>query len=291
MIGVALAKLFMALVAHLPFKLRYAFSDFLAVLMFHVIGYRTNVVKHNLRLAFPDWDEKRVHQTAKEFYHNLCDILVEVFASAHLSPQKARERMQLENPEVFDELYLSNQGVLVVWGHYTNFEFMAQALPLLLPNPTFAVYQRLNNQGFNDLVVAIRERFGLKLFPMQDTYPFMLNNTAQAPAYIFMADQSPHRDKIKHWETFLGLPTPVHLGVENLSRKLNLAVVFLHAKRTKRGHYSLRAVPLTTTPNHEPEFAITRAHLNELEKEISTLPAHWLWSHKRWKYAPVAQPE
>lgn len=291
MIGVTLAKLFMAVVAYMPFRLRYAFSDFLAVLMFHIIGYRTKVVKHNLRLAFPDWDEKRVHATAKAFYHNLCDILVEVFASAHLSSDKAKKRMRLENPEVFDKLYAANQGVLVVWGHYTNFEFMAQALPLLLPNPTFAVYQKLNNQAFNKLVVSIRERFGLKLFPMEETYPFMLNNNAQSPAYIFMADQSPHRDKIKHWETFLGLPTPVHMGVENLSKKLNLAVVFLHATRTQRGHYSLRAVPITTTPNEEPEFAITKAHLQELEKEITTLPAHWLWSHKRWKYAPVAQPE
>lgn len=291
MIGAALVRGLMWLIGLLPHQLRYLFSDFVFLVVYRLLGYRRKVVEHNIRLVYPDKSPAEVQAISREFYKNLCDILVEVCASAHLSEKRARKRIRLSNPEVFESLQAEGKGVLVVWGHYTNFEFMAQALPLLIPHKVFAVYHRLNSPAFNQLVVNIRQRFGLKLFPMEDTYPFMLNNPEPAPAYIFMADQSPHSGKIRHWETFLGLPTPVHLGVENLSKKLNIPVVFLFARREKRGKYVLTARLISAEPTNEPDFAITRAHLRALEEEIHTLPAHWLWSHKRWKYAPVAQPE
>ncbi|MDZ7847257.1 MAG: hypothetical protein U5L96_11035 [Owenweeksia sp.] len=91
---------------------------------------------------------------------------------------------------------------MLVMGHYNNFEWTAMSFPLLVPHPCFAVYSRLKNERFREKVVQIREQFGLKLFPIQDTYPFMMGNKTPAPLYIFMADQSPQRGKIKYRTRF-----------------------------------------------------------------------------------------
>ena len=50
--------------------------------------------------------------------------------------------------------------------------------------------------------MEIRHNFGLKLFPMDETYPFMLNNPVKDAAYIFMADQSRKRSASNTARTF-----------------------------------------------------------------------------------------
>ena len=120
---------------------------------------------------------------------------------------------------------------------------------------------------------------------MEDTYPFMLNNEDPAPLYVFMADQSPHRGKIKYRTPFLNQDTPVHLGVENLSKKCDLAVVFIDISRVKRGFYEVEAHLLFEDVQATADKEVTDTHVKALEKLIQKDPANWLWSHKRWKYA------
>ena len=123
---------------------------------------------------------------------------------------------------------------------------------------------------------------------MKETYPYMLGNDSSDSLYIFMADQSPSADRIKYSTNFFGWKTPVHLGVENLAKKLDLAVVFLYAERVKRGHYELTARLLTEDPSSMPEHNLTDLHVAWLEEEIKLKPEDWLWSHKRWKHAKEA---
>lgn len=272
------------LLARLPFPLLYGLSNFLAAFTFHIVRYRRAVVLDNLKLAFPDWEEKKRKKTARDFYFHLADLILESLKSLHISEDQVRKRLVLDNPEVFDKLKKQGKGVMIVWGHYTNFEWMAMGLPLLIPQDTFAVFQPLSSECFGKTVVQIREQFGLKLFPMSETYPFMMNNPTKDAAYIFMADQSPSVDRLKYFTKFFDIETPVHKGVENLARKLDLAVVFLYAQRKRRGFYHLRARLLSDHPASMPENEITDTHVKWLEEEIREKPADWLWSHKRWKH-------
>ncbi|MCB0376778.1 MAG: lipid A biosynthesis acyltransferase, partial [Sinomicrobium sp.] len=51
---------FIYLVSLLPFRLLYLLSDLLFVLVFHLIGYRKEVVRNNLRNAFPEKGEEEI---------------------------------------------------------------------------------------------------------------------------------------------------------------------------------------------------------------------------------------
>lgn len=285
MIGYYLAIGLGRLISFLPFAVLYLFSDFLRFLMQYVIKYRKEVITDNLQKSFPEKSEKEITQLRAGFYKNFADLIVESFKSLSVSEKTIRKRFKLLNPEVFQELYDKDKGVIMVMGHYTNFEWTAMCISLCVPNPCFAVYQPLNNKRFSKKVVQIREQFGLKLFPMKDTYPFMLNNPVKAPLYLFMADQSPHAGKIKYRSPFLNRNTPVHLGVENLSKKCDLGVVFINVERVKRGYYEVTADLLFENPNDTEGHQITDTHVQALEKEIRYKPQDWLWSHKRWKHA------
>ncbi len=285
MIGYYLAVFFGRLISFLPFPLLYAKSNFIAWLLGDVLHYREAVIDQNLQRSFPQKTESERAQIKKSFYRNFSDIIMESFKSLSISKRTLSKRFRLRNPEVFQNLKDQNKGVIMVMGHHTNFEWTAMSIPLVVPQNCYAVYHPLKNKRFNKLIVKIREQFGLKLFKMEETYPFMLNNPDPAPLYVFMADQSPHRGKIKYRTNFLNQETPVHLGVENLSKKCNLAVVFIDIFRVKRGYYEVEAKLLFQEVKNTADKEVTDTHVQALEKLIQKDPANWLWSHKRWKYA------
>jgi KDO2-lipid IV(A) lauroyltransferase len=285
MIAYYLALGFGRLLSYLPFFVLYSLSNFLAWLMRSVIRYRKDVILDNLQKSFPKRSKAEIKSISKGFYRNFGDILVESFKSLSISERTMRKRFVLRNPEVFEQLYAKNKGIIMVMGHHTNFEWTAMSIPLLVPQNCYAVYHPLKNPRFNRLIVKIREQFGLQLFNMKETYPFMLENKDPNPLYVFMADQSPHRGKIKYRSSFLNQDTPVHLGVENLSKKCNLAVVFIDIQRVKRGFYEIEGHLLFEDASQAPLYHVTDTHVRALEKLIQSDPANWLWSHKRWKYA------
>jgi len=285
MFGYYLALFFGRLLSLLPFGLLYQLSNFIAWLLSSILHYRREVINGNLERSFPEKSAQDISRIRKGFYRNFSDIIVESFKSLSLKEKTMRKRFVLRNPEVFQNLYEQKKGLIMVMGHHTNFEWTAMSIPLVVPQNCYAVYHPLKNPRFNKLIVKIREQFGLKLFKMADTYPFMLGNPDPAPLYVFMADQSPHRGKIKYRTQFLNQDTPVHLGVENLSRKCDLAVVFINIHRVKRGYYEIEAQLLFEDTKEEPPYRVTDTHVNALEKLIESDPNNWLWSHKRWKYA------
>ncbi|WP_417591992.1 lysophospholipid acyltransferase family protein [Owenweeksia hongkongensis] len=285
MIGYYLAVAFGWLISILPFRILYIISDFISFVMQHIFKYRKEVIMGNLSKAFPVKSENELNRIRFAFYRNFADLIVESFKSLTISEKTLRKRFKLNNPELFEKLYAKDKGVLLVMGHYTNFEWTAMSMPLLVPHPSFAVYQPLNNKRFSRKVVSIREQFGLELYSMNNTYPFMLNNPVKAPLYIFMADQSPHKGKIKYYTEFLNQNTPVHLGVENLAKKCDLAVVFIDIQRVKRGFYEVTAHLLFEDVKNTEPYEVTNTHVKALEKVIKKKPEDWLWSHRRWKHA------
>lgn len=284
MIGFYITMFFGYAISWLPFPLLYLFSDFITFLLKYVVRYRKRVIMGNLRRAFPEKNEVELNKIRSQFYKNFSDTLVESFKSLTINKKQMQKHFRVNNPEVFDALHKKGKGVIIVMGHYANFEWTATFIPQFVPHQSFAVFKPLKNKYFNKQIIAIRERFGLTLFPIADTYPFMLNNSAKTPLYVFMADQSPRRSKIKYSTTFLNTETPMHLGVENLSRKCDLAVVFIEVIRYKRGHYEVTAELLYEDVNDVPQFEITDTHAKALEKLIKKKPQDWLWSHKRWKH-------
>lgn len=285
MISFKLALAFGRLLSFLPFWLLYGVSNVLAWLLHYALRYREKVIMTNLRNSFPEKGERELHSIKKDFYLNFSDLIVESLKSLNVSEKEMRKRFVMRNPEIFEKLKNRNKGVIMVMGHHTNFEWTAMCTPLMVPQKCFAVYHPLKNRQFSRKIVEIREQFGLELFEMSQTYPFMLNNETPAPLYVFMADQSPHKGRIKYRTPFLNQNTPVHLGVENLSKKCDLAVVFIDIYRVKRGYYEVEAKLLFEDAQNTEPYEITKTHVKALEDLIRRDPANWLWSHKRWKHA------
>lgn len=274
---------FIYLISLLPHWILYGISDFFYFMIYHVFGYRKKVVNENLRNSFPEKSEKEIKDIERKFFRNLTDIMLETVKEFTISPKAIKKRFKFVNPEEFQKHYDNNKSVMMLMGHYTNWEYGVTA-PLWVPQECWAVYGKLENPVMDKYLVRTREKFGFTLYPMEKTYDVMLQHKQGDKLYMFMADQSPHHAKIKYWIPFLNQETPVHIGAEKLSKMLDLAVVFIDIQRVKRGYYEITAHTLFDNPKETAEHEITDKYFEILEGVIRKKPENWLWSHKRWKY-------
>jgi KDO2-lipid IV(A) lauroyltransferase len=275
--------LFIYLISLLPHWILYGISDFFYLLIYHLFGYRKKVVRENLLNSFPEKSTAELRSFERKFFRNLTDVMVETIKEFTISTKEIKKRYQFINPSVFQHHFDQGKSVMMLMGHYSNWEYGVTA-PLWVPQDCWAVYGKIENPVMDKYLVRTRQRFGFTLYPMEETYNVMLSHQQGQKLYMFMADQSPHHGKIKYWLNFLNQETPVHLGAEKLSKMLDLAIVFIDIQRVKRGYYQITATTLYEDAKSTSEYEITHRYFEILESIIRKKPENWLWSHKRWKY-------
>ena len=269
----------------LPLRILYFFSDLLYIILYHIARYRRKVVEMNLKNSFPEKEEEELKKIEKKFYRHLADLIVETFKLAHMSKSEQNRRFTYSNLEIIDKLREEKRDIIAVLGHYNNWEWPT-LLPYYLKYKTIIIFKPLQNKYFNGYVNKQRSKFGIVLTPTSQVIREIINyrknniNTVS----VFISDQIPAKGDIKYWTTFLNQDTAVFTGVGKIASKYDMALVFFHIQKVKRGHYNLDIELLYDHTSGLSEEVITELHVRRLEEIIHEKPEYWIWSHRRWKH-------
>jgi KDO2-lipid IV(A) lauroyltransferase len=269
----------------LPLPVLYIFSDFLYLVLYYLVSYRRNVVATNLRNSFPEKTDNELKIIEKKFYHHLADIIIETLKSIHLTKSDQEKRFTYSNLEIIDKLKEEKRDIIAVLGHYNNWEWPT-LLPYYLKYKTIIIYKPLQNKYFNNFVNNNRSKDGIVLTPTSQIIREIINyrknniNTVS----VFISDQIPAKGDIKYWTTFLNQDTAVFTGAGKIASKYDMAIVFFHVQKVKRGYYNLDIELLFDHTAGLSEEVITERHVRRLEEIIREKPENWIWSHRRWKH-------
>ena len=262
----------------------YGFSSFvLFPMMYYILKYRRSVVYANLKNAFPDADETSLRAKEKGFYRYLSDLFVETIMSFEIKEKELLSHVTYKNTDVLDKLYKEGKSVILTLGHIGNYEWMAQGFPLVLPHKCAIAYRKIKNPTFEILFKEARGKYGIDLFPTEETGLFLRKNHERPFLLTLANDQSAPPDNC-FWVPFLNQDTSFFLGTEKIAKKMNLPVVFAHVSVPSRGQYVLDFELLTDSPQDTADGYIMNTHAKWLEQDILKQPEKWLWSHKRWKH-------
>ena len=272
------------LISILPFRLFYFFSDFVFFVLFYVVGYRKRVVSENLARAFPGKSKKELKKIKKEFYRHMCDMFLEMVKTLNISKEELKERYKIINIEVLQDI-VKDKSVLIVCSHYANWEWNV-SINNYVNAKGYAVYQKIGNTYFDDLIKKIRAKWNTTLITQQETVKTVYRNVQNGviSAYGMVSDQSPQVKRAQYWSEFMGVKVPIFNGPESMARKLDLAVVFLKVSKVKRGYYQAEFIPITTSGKQTKKHQITDQFLRLTEDQIREKPEYYLWTHKRWKH-------
>lgn len=270
--------------SYMPLSVLFFFSDITFFLSYHVVKYRRNVVEANLKKAFPNKSAKELKKIEKGFYHHFTDFIFESIKSISISEKDVLSRTSIKNVEMLNKYYEQNKNVLVVCGHYNNWEFYALSLPKQLKHTTYSLYQPLKNKFFDRILLNSRKRNGMRLIKTRDIFKFFQEKNDNPKLMVIVNDQSPTNKQKAYWNTFLNQETGWNVGPEKLAKKYNYVVLFGHSKKIKRGVYEVEFSLVTETPQQTNDEYITDKYASILEDIIKKKPEFWLWSHKRWKH-------
>jgi len=277
---------FIYLIASLPFGALYKVSDFLYHIL-RITGYRNDVVVLNLKNAFPEKKEEEILRLTASYYRYLCDLILETLKTLKTTDKEAKERCLFHNQEWLTKLCEEKRSIILVMGHYGNWEWAGPSFTLNTGFQLVVIYRPLSNKYFDTMMVGMRTKFGTRITPVNQTLRDMVSSRSSLTATAFIADQSAPQDKA-YWMTFLNQDTSVFTGPEKLGSKFNYPIVYINITRPRRGYYEVTPELMFLNPKETAENEISDAFMKRLEKEIIREPTPWLWSHKRWKHKKPA---
>ncbi|PWA06305.1 lipid A biosynthesis acyltransferase [Flavobacterium laiguense] len=276
---------FLWCISILPFPLLYLLSDFIFIIVYHIIGYRTKTVRENMALTLTHLSEKERYIIEKKFYHHLCDLFLEMIKTMTISKEEICKRYVFKNIEVYKEIEKKEKSIAIMCAHYASYEW-AISLNYHSKYKSYGIYKKISNDYFDKLVHKIRSKFKAILITTKETIPTIINNNNNniLSVYGFASDQSPKANTAFHYAKFMGIEVPVHTGAEMLAKRYNMNVVFLQTKKIKRGYYEASIELLSENSSEVPNYELTDQFLKLVEKQIYEAPEYYLWTHKRWKH-------
>ena len=273
------------LLSILPFRIIYALSDVLYVLIYRVFKYRKKVVKANLRLVFPNKSNDEIESICSKFYSHLCDMFLEMIKSLSISKSEINKRFIIKNPENLHELERDCPSCILMYGHYASYEW-STSIQTHIRSAGLGIYKKIANKYFDRLAQRIRSKFNTEIVDTRnaiDRIKEVINNND--PRMIaFLSDQSPKIKEKNYWLDFMGITIPCFMGAEKTAKTYNLPVGFLKINKLKRGFYEGEVVIITKHPRKEDDYYITKTFNRLLEDQIRKKPEYYLWTHKRWKH-------
>jgi KDO2-lipid IV(A) lauroyltransferase len=269
----------------LPFRVLYFVSDIVFYIVYYVIGYRKKTVRKNLILAFPDKTEAERWQIEKDSYVHLCDMFLEMAKTMTISRKEIDKRYKIINLESYLEFEKKGKSIALLCAHYASYEW-AVSLNHHITFKGYGIYKKLANSYFDKLVRDIRSRFKAYLITTKETKTCIEENSKNGilGLYGFASDQTPRGSHNLHWNSFLGIETPIHIGAEVLAKRFDMNVVFLKTTKVKRGYYEATLELLSDDVNSVPNYKISEDFMRKVEQQIYENPSLYLWTHKRWKH-------
>lgn len=269
------------------------FSGALAWLAYRVDRRHREVARENLRHAFPGrYTEAELRQVVQAVYHHFCTVLVEII---HM-PRKLHvnnwlRHLTAKNSRPFVDALLSGRPLLIVTGHFGNWEMAGYVLGLL-GFTTHAIARPLDNRYLDDFLRRFREKTGQKILAKHGDFEHMQALLDGGGVIATLADQDAGRRGV--FVDFFGRPASTHKAIALLAleHRVPLAVTGTY-KIGQPMNYEIVTEDVIYPEDYDdsPDAvrAITQRFTSALERLVRLAPEQYFWLHRRWKHQPQAK--
>jgi KDO2-lipid IV(A) lauroyltransferase len=234
----------------------------------------------NLRLAFPEWSDEKVHETALEVYRHFGRVTADFMRTPLRTPEEANsaEVVGIENLE---HAHALGKGVMIITAHYGNWERFAHWFTV--NGYTLNVVARDANQGLvTEKVNALRTQAGAAVLSRGNAARAILGKLKSGDLVGILNDQN----NGDCFVPFFGKPCGTALGPAVLHLRTGAPLIPSYFTRLGPGKYQAEFHPPVLGEDFDKDEIRITARLNEiLESVIRRHPEQWLWLHDRWKSA------
>lgn len=259
---------------------------------FHLLPFRRHVIVGNLRRVFGSAvPTAEIERLAKAHYAHLWRLVVEFFRFRWLSATRKRALVRVENLEVFVDAFRRGNGVLVLTGHFGNWEVATVAGIQNYPEVRgrFHFVRRPIKPHWLDALVTRRfNASGFGVVGKRGSLDRIVSLLGRGDIVVFPFDQyAGGADGID--VEFFGEPAGTFRSLAVLALATGAPVLPAACWREDAGTHVLRfeapVAPVDVGNVNEAIVRTTRAYNAALERLVVRHPEQWWWVHRRWKRA------
>jgi KDO2-lipid IV(A) lauroyltransferase len=271
-------------------------TPLLGRLLYRLAPVRRGVILENLRRVYgeaaPAADLERL---AQAHYAHLGRLAWEFLWFPWVSDARRAAMARVENLDLLEAALARGKGVLIVTGHFGNFEVATAAGLASYPHAQgrfYFVRRPFKPKWLDDLVTRRFRRAGFGVLPKRGGLEGILDRLNAGDLVVFPFDQHASR-KDGVMVDFFGHPAGTFRSVAVLALATGAPVVPASSWREAQGRHVLRfeeaLAPIEHADTNEAIRLNTRAYNAALERMIVRHPDQWWWVHRRWKPWPVRQ--
>ncbi len=262
--------------------------------LYRFLPIRRQVILDNLRRVYGERiAESEIVRLAQAHYAHLWRLFGEFIRFRWLSHERKMAMVRIENVEAFANALAQNKGVLIVTGHFGNWEVSTIAGLNHYPQMRgrFHFVRRAIKPAWLDRMVTRRfNAAGFGVFPKRGSLDAMLDALAAGDAIVFPFDQHARPpDGIQ--VDFFGSPAWTFKSLAIIALATGAPVLPATSWREADGRHVLRfedpMAPIECENTGEAIRRNTRAYNAVLERVILRRPEQWYWVHRRWKSVPA----
>lgn len=275
------------LLSWLPIPLQMVLGAGLGRFIGRVLTRRRDVVRTNLRIAFPQLTPEERERRVSEHFAEMGRGVFETALAWFAPDWRLRRRGEVVGLENLRTAMADGSGVLLLTGHFTTLELGARFL--CLAGVRFhAMYRPYNNAVMDYLMHHWREgRSGLPALPRDDLRG-LVRSLRGGRAIWYAPDQTLDR-RLSVYAPFFGVPVTTITATSRLAQMGRAKVVPYFPSRQGR-RYTITILPaLPDFPGTDELADATRVN-QVIEQGIGLAPLQYFWVHKRYKSVPPGTP-
>ncbi len=236
----------------------------------------------NLSMAFPELSEEEVRSLSKRVFENFGRSSADFLVGINHTLEQLEATTTINGFENFETAMAKGKGVLLITGHFGNWERMSSIMSLR-GYKLSVIARDANDQGVNQLVNNLRKGPGTEVIARGDAARPMLQKLRAGEMIGILPDQNSNECFIP----FFGKPAGTVLGPGVISERTGCAVLPCFCHYVGDGKYEINIYPeLTAQEGFETKGeGMMRAINAKLEEVIREHPDQWLWFHDRWRNA------
>jgi KDO2-lipid IV(A) lauroyltransferase len=285
-----LIRLLVCVLQAVSFEAACGLAGWLAWLIHRIDRRHRLVARENLCRAFPDqMTEEQLDALVRAVYHHFCTVLMElVHLPRRLHVNNWRQYLEVIGGRPLVQCMLSGRPLLLVTGHFGNWEVGGNALGLL-GFTTHAVARPLDNPYLDAFLRRFRERTGQKILAKKGDFDRMQAILTGGGVIATLGDQD--AGQRGQFVGFFGRPASTHKAIALLALEHRVPLLVIGVRNTGRPMcYQLVVDELIQPEEYEGQpdavRAITQRFTTALERVIRTAPEQYFWLHRRWKHEP-----
>lgn len=287
-------RVLVAFLSMFPIEANLRTACFLGQLMWKYYHRGRQRALDNLRASFPDKTEQWYEAVGRRSFEQIVMLTVDILFTPRIAKTYNWANFaKFKNIEKPKQMMFDRKPLLLVTGHYGNFEIMGY-LFAAFGLQIYSVARPLDNKYINDYLLGVRERTGQKIIDKKGASDLMEKIASEGFTLGFIADQDAGKKGI--FVDFFGRKASTYKSIGLLAITYNIPIVVGCTRRVRNRFFFESECTRIIMPEEwqnisDPLEWITQEYTRAIENGIRKDPSQYWWLHRRWKTRPKEEIE